>query len=132
MTPHTEPARAALSDAHARMLPTEIAAHALDLATALADADHALVKAVEHSTSLYAYANMLRGLLEALAKTLENVVAAAIAGDNNTAGTQLGLAVSVTSDARGIPPLAEAPTYAPLAETWPNAFSPAAEVGTIH
>lgn len=132
MTTTPEAARAALSDAHLRMLPTEIAAHSLDLAAALADADSALVQTVDQIAGLHRLAENYRTGFVALAETLEKVVASAIAGDTQTAGHHLGIAVATTAEVRQLPPLADAPTYAPISETWPQAFSPAVEVGTIH
>lgn len=132
MTTTPEAARAALASAHAWMLPDEIAAHALDLAAALAEADQALALTVDNLSRTRNLAESLRGVVAYIADTLNAAAEADKAGNAGAAGALIGLAMQAATTMRTDTPFPEVGRYAPLAEIWPAAFSPAVECGTLH
>lgn len=131
MNTPSEAARAALSDAHLRMLPTEIAAHALDLAAALTDADEALAVTVDTMSRTRDLAEALRAAVSFVADALVSAARAGEAGNAVVAGEHLALAMRAATAMNTASPFPPVEPYAPLAVVWPAAFSPAQDVGTI-
>ena len=132
MTTTPEAARAALSAAHLRMLPAEIADHALSLAEALASADNALAVTVDTMSRTRDLAEALRAAVAFIGEALLNAARAGEAGNAVAAGEHLALAMRAATAMNTASPFPPVEPYAPLAVVWPAAFSPTQEAGTLH